>query len=115
MANDIDAYLTHLANPKRVTLEQLRADIMSIVPEAEEGMSYSVPAFRLHGKLIAGFSAASKHLSYLPHSGTVLESIQEKLGDYKWSKGALKFPVDQPLPKELIEALIAARRSELGI
>ena len=115
MASDIDTYLANLDNPKRATLEQLRADIMSVLPDADEGMSYSVPAFRLQGKLVAGFSAAAKHLSYLPHSGTVLESIQDQLGGYKWSKGALKFPVDQPLPRELLEVLIAARRNELGI
>jgi len=115
MATDIDSYLANLDNPRRATLEQLRADIMSIVPEAEEGMSYSVPAFRLQGKLIAGFSSAAKHLSFLPHSGTVLESVQGNLEGYKWSKGALKFAVDQPLPKALVEVLIAARRKELGI
>lgn len=54
MANGIDTYLANLDNPKRATLEQLRADIKGIVPEAAEGMSYSVPAFRLQGKLVAG-------------------------------------------------------------
>jgi uncharacterized protein YdhG (YjbR/CyaY superfamily) len=115
MATDIDSYLAKLDDTKRATLQQLRVDILSVVPEAEEGMSYSVPAFRLQGKLVAGFSAAARHLSYLPHSGTALESIQHELGDYTWSKGALRFPVDQLLPRALVEILIGARRAELGI
>ncbi|MCA9490344.1 MAG: DUF1801 domain-containing protein [Myxococcales bacterium] len=115
-ASPIDTYLAALPEVPRATLEQLRRDILAVVPDAEEGMSYSVPAFRLDGKLIAGFSAAKGHLSYLPHSGTVLAGMPaEALAGYTWSKGALKFALDAPLPRELVERLIAARRAELGV
>ena len=89
---------------------------MSLEPEAEPGLSYAVPAFRLNGKLIAGFSAAARHLSYLPHSGSVLSSMNaDVLAGFTWSKGALRFAVDEPLPRELVEKLLAARRAELGL
>ncbi|TPV95335.1 MAG: DUF1801 domain-containing protein [Myxococcales bacterium FL481] len=112
-SQEIDDYLGRLDEVKRATLSQLRSDILRSLPNAEEGLSYAVPAFRLSGKLIAGFSAASKHLSYLPHSGTVLSSMAASdLEGYQWSKGALRFPVDRPLPRSLVKKLIAARRAE---
>jgi uncharacterized protein YdhG (YjbR/CyaY superfamily) len=67
---EIDDYLANLDEPKRTTLQQLRQTIQSIIPDAEQGISYGMPAFRLHGKVIAGFAAFKNHLSYLPHSGS---------------------------------------------
>lgn len=113
-AQEIDDYLATLDEVKRATLSRLRADILRVIPKAEEGLSYSVPAFRLDGKLVAGFSAAKNHLSYLPHSGTVLASMKAAdLEGFAWSKGALKFAVDEQLPLSLVKKLIAARRAEL--
>lgn len=71
-AEEIDRYLAQLDQPTRVTLRQLRESIARVVPDAEEGLSYGVLAFRVGGRPVAGFSAARNHLSYLPHSGTVL-------------------------------------------
>jgi uncharacterized protein YdhG (YjbR/CyaY superfamily) len=69
---EVDEYLASLDQSKRTTLQQLRQTIRSIVPEAEEGISYGMPAYRLRGKVIAGFAAFKNHLSYLPHSGSAL-------------------------------------------
>ena len=69
---EIDAYLAGLDEPKRSTLEQLRRDILAVVPEAEQCISYNLPAFRVDGKVIAGFAAFTHHLSYLPHSSSGL-------------------------------------------
>ena len=113
-AAEIDAYLAALAPAPRATLEQLRADILHVVPDAEQGMSYSAPAFRVGGKVVAGFSAGAKHLSYLPHSGTVLGALAAELEGRSWSKGALKFAIGEPLPRELVAKLVAARRAEIG-
>jgi uncharacterized protein YdhG (YjbR/CyaY superfamily) len=74
-----------------------------------------VPAFRVQGKLVAGFAAAKAHLSYLPHSGSVLAELGDEVGAYETSKGALKFAVDSPLPKPLVAKLVAARLRELGL
>jgi uncharacterized protein YdhG (YjbR/CyaY superfamily) len=63
----------------------------------------------LNGKAIAGFAAFKKHLSYLPHSGSVIPVLKEEVADYKTSKGALQFPVDAPLPKSLVERLVRVR------
>ena len=68
---DVDEYLAALDEPKRGTLERLRKTILELVPEAEQCMSYGLPAFRLDGKVVAGFGAFKNHLSYFPHSGSV--------------------------------------------
>jgi uncharacterized protein YdhG (YjbR/CyaY superfamily) len=106
---EIDDYLANLDEPKRTTLQELRQTIHSIVPEAEQGISYGVPAFRLHGKVIAGFAAFKNHLSYLPHSGSVLAELSDDVAGYVTSKGALQFAIDKPLPKALVKKLIAVR------
>ena len=74
-ADDIDAYLAALDDTKRSTLDELRQSILAVVPEAEQGMSYGMPAFKVRGKTVAGFAAFKNHLSYLPHSGSVLSAI----------------------------------------
>ncbi len=108
-SHEIDEYLAGLEEPKRSTLQRLRRTILEVVPEAEEGISYQVPAFRVEGKVIAGFAAFKNHLSYLPHSGSVFPLLRNELASYKTSTGALQFPVDSPLPKPLVEQLIRVR------
>lgn len=108
-SDEIDRYLADLEEPKRATLQGLRQTILEVVPEAEEGISYQVPAFRVDGKVIAGFAAFKNHLSYLPHSGSVFPLLRDEIASYKTSKGALQFPVDAPLPKPLVEQLIRVR------
>jgi uncharacterized protein YdhG (YjbR/CyaY superfamily) len=106
---EIDEYLERLDEPKRSTLGQLRRDILTVVPEAEQCISYAVPGFKVAGKTIAGFAAFKNHLSYLPHSGSVFPELAGELAGYVKSAGALRFPVDQPLAPELVEKLITVR------
>jgi uncharacterized protein YdhG (YjbR/CyaY superfamily) len=111
-AADVDEYLRGMQEPKRSTLEALRRTILEIVPDAEEVISYRVPAFRVHGRIVAGFAAFKDHLSYLPFSGSVLSELASELEGYTMTKSALHFAVDCPLPKALVEKLIAARLDE---
>jgi len=113
-ADEIDAYLLGLDEPKRSTLQALRRTILEIVPDAEQVISYRMPAFRSGGGTVAGFAAFKHHLSYLPFSSTVLSQITEELEGYTMTKGALHFPIDRPLPKAIVEQLIAVRREEIG-
>ena len=108
-AQEIDQYLEGLDEPKRETLAQLRQAILNVLPEAEQGMSYSLPAFKVRGKTIAGFAAFKKHLSYLPHSGSVFPELKDELKGYTTSTGALRFEIGRPLPVPLVEKLIAVR------
>jgi uncharacterized protein YdhG (YjbR/CyaY superfamily) len=108
-ASEIDEYLRAVDEPKRATLQALRRTILEIVPEAEQVISYRVPAFRVQGKVVAGFAAFKDHLSYLPFSGSVLGQLGDELRGYTMTKSALHFPVDRPLPKTLVKKLIAVR------
>ena len=111
---EIDEYLANLDEPKRTTLQQLRQTIRSVLPQAEEGISYGLPAFRLQGKVIAGFAAFKNHLSYLPHSGSVFAEMPDDVAGYVTSKGALQFPIDRPLPKALVKKLITIRLKQVS-
>lgn len=111
---EIDRYLATLDEPKRSTLEALRESILAILPEAEQCISYGVPAFKVNGKTVAGFAAFKNHLSYLPHSGSVLATLHDDVARYETSKGSLRFAVDKPLPKRLVKKLVSARLRELG-
>jgi uncharacterized protein YdhG (YjbR/CyaY superfamily) len=68
-----------------------------------------MPTFKVRGKAIAGFAAFKNHLSYFPHSGSVIPELGRELAQYKASKGTLQFPVGQPLPKAIVEKLVAVR------
>jgi uncharacterized protein YdhG (YjbR/CyaY superfamily) len=113
-AEEIDDYLATLDEPKRSTLEELRRTILEILPYAEQCISYGIPGFRVGDKVIAGFAAYQNHLSYFPHSGSVLPELGEAVAGYKGSKGTLQFAVDTPLPRPLVEKLIAVRLRQLG-
>ena len=108
-AADIDEYLNCLDEPKRSTLIRLRADILAFVPDADQCISSAAPGFKVAGETIAGFAAFKNHLSFLPHSGSVFPELAEELAGYEKSSGALRFPVDQPLPPELVEKLVTVR------
>ncbi|HEY0936373.1 MAG TPA: DUF1801 domain-containing protein [Trebonia sp.] len=108
-AEEIDQYLDALEEPKRATLARLRQTISEVLPEAEQGLSYGLPAFRVGGKTIAGFAAFKHHLSYLPHSGSVFPQLEDELRGYSISTGALRFDIGRPLPAPLVEKLIAVR------
>ena len=96
------------------TLERLRTSIMAVVPDADQCISYGAPAFKVRGHAVAGFAAFKSHLSYLPHSASVLDELGADLAGYETSKGALRFAIDDPLPDGLVQALINARLRELG-
>ena len=109
---EIDAYLAGVEEPKRSTLQRLRRAILEVVPDAEEGISYGLPAFRVRGTVVAGFGAFKNHLSYLPHSGSVFPVLGEELDAYTTSSGALQFPIDSPLPTPLVEQLVQVRMAQ---
>lgn len=115
VAADIDGYLAGLAEPIRSTLEQLRQDVLAVVPDAEQCLSYGAPAFKVNGTTVAGFAAFRHHLSYLPHSGSVLAALADELAGYSQTKSALHFGHDVPLPAALVRRLLETRMAEGGL
>jgi uncharacterized protein YdhG (YjbR/CyaY superfamily) len=108
----IDDYLKRTPDDRRRILEDLRAKIRSVIPDAEECISYRLPAFRLNGDLVAGFCATAKGCSYFPFSGSTLKTLARDTSRYTQTKGSLHFSSDTPLPLALVRKLIKARIAE---
>jgi len=111
---DVDAYLAAVPEPQRSTLERLRATLVALLPDAEQGISYGVPCFKVAGKGVAGFAAHRGHCSYLPMSGSTTAELAVELSGYVTSKGSVQFAVDEPLPAGLVQRLVEARRAEIA-
>lgn len=111
----VDEYLDAAPEPQQTTLRALRSTLRSILPDAEEAISYGVPAFQLDGTAVAGYAHARRHCSYFPHSGDVMDRIEpELLEGYDWAKGTLRFPIDEPLPEPLVRRLVEVRQALLA-
>lgn len=106
-------YLAALRDDQRAALEQLRATIREVAPDAEECISYGIPAFRQNGMLV-GYGATSRHCALYLMSATTVAAHPEDLQDYDTSKGTLRFPADHPLPAALVRKLVEARIAENG-
>lgn len=111
----VDEYLAAAPEPQKKTLTDLRATLRRILPDAEEMLSYGMPAFKVKGKAVAGYAWFKGHCSIFPHSGTVLPELAADLEGYEWTKGTLKFPVDRPPPQELVRRMVAVRMKQLGL
>jgi len=111
-ANTIDEYLATVSGNKRTALEKLRRAIRSIVPEAAECISYRIPAFRVGGKVVAGFCARTDGCSYFPFSGKTLRTLAKEITGYEHTKGALHFDPEAGLPASLVRKLLKTRIAE---
>ena len=110
----IDEYLAGLTAESRVALQKVRRAVHAAAPKAEECISYGMPAFRLSGKLIAGFRGAANHCSFHPMSGATVATLKAELAGYDTSPGTIRFSARAGLPATLIRKLVKARIAELG-
>lgn len=98
-----------MSDDKRVALEKIRKAIKAAAPKAEECISYSMPAFRLNGKVLLYFAAAKNHCSVYAANATTIAEHPEEFKDYDTSKGTIRFPPTKPLPAKLVRLLVNAR------
>jgi len=110
----IDEYLAGLTAENRAAVQKVRRAVHAIAPKAEECISYGMPAFRLNGKLIAGFRAAANHCSFHPMSGRTVATLKADLVRYDTSPGTIRFSPRAGLPATLIRKLIKARIAEIA-
>jgi uncharacterized protein YdhG (YjbR/CyaY superfamily) len=111
-ARTIDEYLAGVDADSRAALQKVRRAIRAAAPEAEECISYGMPAFRLNGKLIAGFRAAANHCSFHPMSGATVATLRAELVEYDTSPGTVRFSPRAALPATLVRRLVKARIAE---
>ena len=105
-AKTVVEYLAALSPDKRAALQTLRKQIQAAAPRAEECISYGIPAFRLDGRMLAWFGAATRHCSFFP--GAIVADFKEELKKYETSKGTIRFSPEAPLPGTLVRKLIKA-------
>src|SRR5215467_2559425 len=108
---NIDEYLAALSADKRAALQRLRQIIRAVAPKAEECISYQIPAFRLDGRMLVWFAAASNHCSFFPGAHPIAVHKQD-LKAFKTSKGTVRFAPDKPLPAILVRKLVRTRIAE---
>ncbi len=105
--SNIDEYIAGFPLSTREILEQVRLTIRNVAPQAQDVISYGMPAFKLNGILV-WFAAYSKHIGFYPKS-TVIEVFNKGIAKYKSSKGAIQFPLNKPMPLELITEIVKFR------
>jgi uncharacterized protein YdhG (YjbR/CyaY superfamily) len=113
-ATTIDEYIAMRPAPTQVVLERVRVTIGKSVPDAEECISYGIPAFRFNGRILLYFAGWTEHYSIYPASDRMVTAFEGALDEYRVSKGTLRFPLEKPIPVKLIGRIAKFRAQELA-
>jgi uncharacterized protein YdhG (YjbR/CyaY superfamily) len=106
----VEEYIQAFPENVQHTLEEMRSTIQRAAPEAEETISYQIPTYRLNGNLVY-FAAFKSHIGFYPTlSG--MEAFKKEISPYKTSKGTVQFPIDKPIPYDLVRRITTFRRKE---
>lgn len=105
----IDDYLGTVEPSKRAELERIRALARASVPDAEEAIVYGMPTLKYRGKPFLGFDAHKQHIGVYPYSSEVIEKLKEELHAFRLSSGAIRVPLDSPIPEGLLRQIIDCR------
>ena len=108
----VDAYLAAQPETARPALEAVRAAIRSTLPEAEEVISYQIPAYRVAGRVALFFAGWKKHYSLYPVSDALLADLADELEPYEVEKGTIRFPLAEPVPVDLIRRIAVFKAGE---
>ena len=103
----IDQYIAGYPKEVQKLLQQVRETIKKVVPDAEEAISYGIPTFKLNGNLVH-FGGFKQHIGFYPGAGGI-KAFEKELSAYKGAKGSVQFPIDQPMPLEIITAITKFR------
>lgn len=109
----IDARLATLPAEQRAALQRLRETIAAAAPEADETISYAMPAFRYHGRALVSYNGFRAHCSFFPMSSELIERNADKFAAFSTTKGTLHFTPEQPIPTELIELVVRERMAQI--
>lgn len=109
-STEVDAYISGFPPQTQTLLMELRQTIKKSAPEALEVISYKMPAYKMNGILLY-FAAYSKHIGFYP-TGSAIATFKDHISKYKWAKGSVQFPLDEPLPLKLISEIVEFRVKE---
>ncbi len=102
----IDQFIAKYPKDTQTIMQKMRQTIHEVVPDATEKMSYGIPTFALNGKNLVHFSTYAKHIGFYP--GAIVTQFANELKNYKTSKGTVQFPLDKPVPYDLIQKITLA-------
>ena len=108
----VEEYLGWQPEAARAKLEEMRAAIRAVVPDATETISYQMPGFRYRGRVLVTYAAFRDHVSLFPMGGGVIDAMRDELAPHIGGKGTLHFALDAPLPVDLIQRVVRAKLQE---
>jgi uncharacterized protein YdhG (YjbR/CyaY superfamily) len=108
---NIDVYFSAFPTDNQVILEELRSTIKKAALEAEEVISYGMPAFKLNKRILVYFAGNKNHIGFYPGASGI-EIVKNEISAFKWAKGTVQYPLDQPLPLELIINMVKFKVNE---
>ncbi|KAE8766161.1 iron chaperone [Georgenia thermotolerans] len=111
--SSVDQAIAEVPSPSREALQHVIDIARRLAPDAEDGMSYGMPALKVAGKPLVSVVATAKHLSLYPFSGAAIDTVREELAGYSLSKGTVRFSAEHPLPDDVVERLLRARLAEI--
>lgn len=103
--NEIEGYINQFQEPVKNQLEMLYSYLQSLLPQAEEAISYKMPCFKMNGKAFVYFAGYKNHIGFYPTAKPIVH-FQSQLKNFTYSKGAIQFPINSPLPELLIKEII---------
>lgn len=109
--NDVEKYIAEFPEEVQKKLNELRESILELAPNAKERICMRMPTYDLNGKWLVHFAAFTKHIGFYPQPEGIV-AFEDKLKEYKTTKGTIQFPLDKPLPMELIREIIQYRVKE---
>ncbi|MCE7066738.1 iron chaperone [Dyadobacter sp. CY326] len=108
----IDEYIAMFPADVQQILEEIRKTVKRLAPDAEETISYDMPTFNLNGTYLIYFAAWKKHVAFYPVSPKLADWLSEDLSGYKGTKGSVHFPLNKPIPMDLVEKIVEWRLKE---
>jgi uncharacterized protein YdhG (YjbR/CyaY superfamily) len=114
-AADVEAYLAAQPAGFQASLRTLRGKLLTLLPGAEERISYGMPGLRHRGRMVAGYAGFTRHMGFYPHSGSVVPAFGPELTrlGLRFTRSGVLFTCQHPLPDDLLARLVAARLAEL--
>jgi uncharacterized protein YdhG (YjbR/CyaY superfamily) len=112
---NIDEYITSLKEPHRTMIQTLRQVIKAAAPEAVEVISYSMPALKMHGRILVYFAAHTNHIGFYPASVEAIKMFSEEIGNLNTSKGTIRFQLDKKIPAALVKKIVKYRVEQIRL
>lgn len=112
--NEVDKYIAKFPEETQQLLKQMREIITSVAPNAAEGMAYGMPGYKLNKKPLVYFAGYKKHIGFYA-TPSEHEAFTQELSVFKQGKGSVQFPIDQPLPIDLVKCIVRFRVEEINL